>query len=526
MSGGGSPARCLMVQGTSSHVGKSVLVAALCRILREDGVRVAPFKAWNMSLNSGVSAGGGEMGRAQVLQALAAGVEPHTDMNPVLMKPSSGRGSQVILNGAPLGYMRADEHRLYHHRMVAAALQALERLRRDFQVVIMEGAGSPAEINLADRDIANMRMAMAAEAPVLLVGDIDRGGVFASLLGTLELLPWRERKAVKGLVVNRFRGQMRLLEDGLRSLEARTGKPVLGVIPYLNDLGLDEEDTVNLEALSASAPRVEGGGPLDLAVLRLPHLSNATDFEPLEREEGVRVRYVSGTSRLGEPDAVIIPGSKSTLCDLAWLRECGLAAGVARLAERGVPIVGICNGYQILGEYVEDPQGVESVPGKATGLGLLPVTTVLTGEKRTHRVRARVVGVIPFLGLDAVSPPLSGYEIHMGRTLSAGVPPLRIVERDGARVEVEEGALHEYLPVFGCYLHGLFENRCVREGFISALWRRRGLLPTGPLSREAHDWELVREERLGRLSRVVRSSLRMDEIYRLLGMGSARGRAL
>lgn len=519
MSAEGGLARCLMVQGTSSHVGKSVLVAALCRILREDGIRVAPFKAWNMSLNSGVSAEGGEMGRAQVLQALAAGVEPRTDMNPILMKPSADRGSQVVLNGRPVGYMRAEEHRLYHQRMVAAASRALDRLRREFQVVVLEGAGSPAEINLADRDIANMRMAMAAEAPVILVGDIDRGGVFSALVGTLELLPWRERKAVAGLVINRFRGDKGLLEAGLRSLEARTGKPVLGVIPYLRDLGLDEEDTVNLEVRCALAPLGEKGGALDIAVLRLPHLSNATDFEPLAREKGVRLRYVSGGSHLGEPDAVIIPGSKSTLSDLAWMRDSGLAAGVARLAEKGVPIAGFCGGYQMLGEGIEDPRGVESVPGKVSGLGLLPVTTVLAGDKSTHRVTAKVMREIPFLGLDATSPLLYGYEIHMGRTRVAGEHPLRIVERDGAAVQVGDGALHGVLPVFGCYLHGLFENRCVREGFISALWRRRGLAPRWSPSRVAHDWERVREERLERLARVVRSSLRMDEIYRLLGMG-------
>lgn len=512
------PARCLMVQGTSSHAGKSVLVAALCRILRDDGVRVAPFKAWNMSLNSGVSAEGGEMGRAQVLQAQAAGLEPQTRMNPILLKPTSGRGSQVVLEGRPAGYLEAGERGALWEKLLPTALRALRSLRRDFEVVIMEGAGSPAEINLAERDIANMRMAMAADAPVILVGDIDRGGVFASLVGTLELLPWRERRAVAGLVINRFRGDVGLLEDGLRYLERRTGKQVLGVVPFVRDLGLDEEDTVNLDVLPDSAPPAPGEGLLDVAVVRLPHISNATDFEPLSHEEGVALRYVSSSARLDSPDAVILPGSKTTASDLAWLRESGLAARVKRLAESGVPVLGICGGYQMLGERLEDPEGVESAPGEVPGLGLLPLVTVLTGEKSTHLVRARALKEIPVLGLDRESPPISGYEIHMGRSSFAGDPPLLIVERDGAEARVEEGAMHESLPVFGCYLHGLFENPCVREGFIRALWERRGVITREAASGEAPEWWVVREERLDRLARVARASLRMEEIYRLLDM--------
>ena len=518
MSGAGTPARCLMVQGTSSHVGKSVLVAALCRILRDEGVRAAPFKAWNMSLNSGVAANGGEMGRAQVLQAQAAGVEPHTDMNPVLLKPTSGRGTQVILEGRALGHVEEGEYRHMTEELFRAASRALERLRRDFEVVIMEGAGSPAEINLAGRDIANMRVALAAGAPVVLVGDIDRGGVFASLVGTLELLPWRERSAVAGLVINRFRGDLGLLEGGLRLLERRTKKPVLGVIPYLHDLGLDEEDGVSLEEARGAARPAERGEELDIAVVRLPHISNATDLEPLEREEGVRLRYVSSPSRMGIPDAVILPGSKSTVSDLAWMRERGLADRVTRLAELGIPVVGICGGYQMLGESIADPEGVESSPGTAAGLGLLPLVTVLAGEKSVHRVMARAVREIPVLGLGPGSPPLSGYEIHMGRSFFAGDPPLRVVERDGAATEVDDGAMHAVLPVFGCYLHGLFENRCVLEGFLSALWSGRGRLPATASCGEGRDWSLVREERIDRLADAVRGALRMGDIFRLLGM--------
>ncbi len=516
-----------MLQGTSSHVGKSVLAAALCRILRDDGIRVAPFKSQNMSLNSYVTREGGEMGRAQVLQAQAAGIEPHTDMNPVLLKPAAGGKVQVVLEGRPVGHYSAGEYGELLPELLPAVLAALRRLRRDFEVVIMEGAGSPAEVNLAHRDIANMRMAVAAEAPVILVGDIDRGGVFASLVGTLELLPWRERRLVSGFIINKFRGDFGLLEGGLSWLESRTGRPVLGVVPYLYDLGLEEEDSVSLDearAVARAEEEVEKGGEgegdaLDIAVIRLPHISNATDFEPLERERGVRVRFVRGPARLGRPDAVIVPGSKSTVYDLAWLRENGLASRIAALAESGVPVMGICGGYQMLGESIMDPEGVESAEEKAAGLGLLPLVTVFGGEKSTHRVKARAARDIPLLGLDATSPPFSGYEIHMGRSYSTGLPPLRIVERDGAAVEAGEGAMCEDLPVFGCYLHGLFENPCVREGFLAALERRRGLRARGP--RRGRDWDALREESLDRLARAVREALRMDLVYRLSGLARA-----
>lgn len=517
MNGAPSPARCLMIQGTGSHTGKSVMAAAFCRIFSQDGWRVAPFKSQNMSLNSYVTAEGGEMGRAQVLQAQASGIEPHTDMNPILLKPASDERAQVILNGRPVGHMEAGEYHRLKLDFLPHALEALERLRSSYDIVIMEGAGSPAEINLADQDIANMRMAKAAGAPVILVGDIDRGGVFASLVGTLELLDGSEKKMVAGFIINKFRGSADLLQGGLDFLEKRTGKPVLGVVPYIRDLGLEEEDTVNLEELRDAAAREAAAQAVDIAVVHLPHISNATDFDPLAHEVGVRLRYVAEPAQLSVPDALILPGSKSTAADLDYLRGNGMAAQIVRLARLGIPVIGICGGYQMLGERIEDPEGVESPEKEVEGLGLLAVTTVLAGDKSTHRVNVRVMAEVPFLGLDPSSPVLSGYEIHMGHSQAGGKPPLLIVERDGGEVCVEDGAAHTRLPVFGCYLHGLFENRALREGFVNHLRRARGLPPVSA----ARDWEEWRDDRLDRLARITRSSLQIPVIYSLLGLGEA-----
>ncbi len=506
-------ARCIMVQGTGSHTGKSVMAAALCHIFAQDGWRVAPFKSQNMSLNSYVTPQGGEMGRAQVLQAQAAGTEPHTDMNPILLKPASDEMAQVILNGRPVRHMAAGEYHLLKLEFLPAALEALERLRATYDIVVMEGAGSPAEINLADRDIANMRVARAAGAPVILVGDIDRGGVFAALVGTLELLEPEERDLVAGFIINKFRGSLELLGGGLEFLEERTGKPVLGVVPYIRDLGLEEEDTVNLEELRSAAAGKDAAQALDIAVLHLPHISNATDFDPLAREPGVGLRFVSGPARLGIPDAVILPGCKSTVADLDYLRENGLAAQVVRLAHLGVPVIGICGGYQMLGERIEDPGSVESCRRETEGLGLLPVTTVLGGGKSTHRVRAVVERAVPFMGLEPSAAALAGYEIHMGDTRGGSRPPLLITERDGVEANIPDGAHHDRLPVFGCYLHGLFENRPLMEAFLNQLRRRRGL-PEMHLERDWLEW---REGHLDRLAVVVRRSLDIPLIYSLLG---------
>lgn len=508
-----APARCLMVQGTSSHAGKSVLVTALCRILAQDGWRVAPFKSQNMSLNSYLTEEGGEMGRAQVLQAQAAGIKPHTDMNPVLLKPQSDRKAQIVLNGKVAGFLEANDGRRVKEELLPHALAALRRLVNQYQVVVMEGAGSPAEVNLKERDIANMRMAREVGAPVILVGDIDRGGVFAFLVGTLELLePW-ERDLVSGLVINKFRGDPALLKDGIEFLERRTGKPVLGVIPYIWDLGLEDEDSVSLD-YRAEERTGEGEGFVDVAVIRLPHISNATDFQPIEREPGVRLRYVRETRHLGIPDVVFLPGSKNTASDLLFLKKSGLAMAVVRLAELGVPVVGICGGYQMLGRGIEDPMGVEFGPGRVEGLGLLPVDTVMTTEKSTYKVKFKAHAELPWLEVKSRQAPFNGYEIHMGVSRVDGESPFLVLERNGKAVRVEDGTMHPELPIFGCYLHGIFENRALRTGFLNWLRMRKGLEQRDSLE----EWEAQRDRNLDRLADIVRSSLDMRAIYSLLGV--------
>ena len=505
-------ARCLMVQGTGSHTGKSVMVAALCRILAQDGHRVVPFKAQNMSLNSFVTIEGGEMGRAQVLQAQAAGIEPHTDMNPILLKPSSDQKAQVILNGRPLKNMDAWEYHDCKLEFLPEVRRALEELRSAYEIVVIEGAGSPAEINLKDKDITNMRMAEAADAPVLLVGDIDSGGVFASLVGTLELLDGSERERVAGFIINKFRGSLDLLDDGLEFLTEKTGIPVMGVVPYVRDLGLEEEDSVSLRELRHCS---KGQEEIDIAVIHLPHISNFTDFDPLARGSGVCLRYVSKPDEVGTPDALIIPGSKSTMDDLGYLRHTGMDEIILGLADKGVPVIGICGGYQMLGKEISDPQGHESQQGKVTGLGLLSVMTVIKETKSTHRVKASVNRPIPLLGLDINSPQLEGYEIHMGESSLEDEPVLSIISRSGRQVAVADGAFNARLNVFGSYIHGLFENRAVRQGFLDFLRARKGL-PKRPVE---SDWAAWREDRLDRLAQVVRSSLDMRAIYSLLGIG-------
>ncbi len=503
------PASCLMVQGTGSYTGKSVITAALCRIFYRDGYRVAPFKAQNMSLNSFVTGEGGEMGRAQVLQAQAAGIEPHTDMNPILLKPSTDSKAQVVLEGRPVGHMDASRYQERKLEFLPVALQALDRLRGSFDVVVMEGAGSPAEINLMNSDIANMRMAEAAGAPVLLVGDIDLGGVFAALFGTVELLDPPERERVAGFIINKFRGSPELLGGGLELLEERTGIPTLGVVPYINDLGLEEEDSVGLPSgRNGSSNRAE----IDIAVVSLPHISNFTDFDPLAGEPGVLLRYPGRPKDVGLPDALILPGSKSTIDDLEHLRRNGMDEVILDLANRGVPVIGICGGYQMLGREIHDPGCRESGRQKTRGLGLLPVRTRIMDEKSTHRVEVKARRSVPVLGIGPASPRLRGYEIHMGESKIEGRPVFSIVRLDSAGVAVQDGALHESLDVFGCYIHGLFENSVVREGFLNYLRERKGLSP----SEVTTDWEEWREDRLDRLAGIVRSSVDMDVVYSLL----------
>ena len=483
-------ARNLMIQGTMSGVGKSLLTAAFCRIFHQDGFSVAPFKSQNMALNSFVTADGGEMGRAQVLQAQAAGREPDVRMNPVLLKPSSDTGSQVIVNGRVRGDYRASDYFKMKKTLIPEIMAAYRSLEAENDIIVIEGAGSPAEINLKAGDIVNMGMADLADAPVILVGDIDPGGVFAQLYGTLALLDPGERARVVGTVINKFRGDVRLLEPGLAMLEELTGVPVLGVVPYLR-VDLDDEDSLSPRFRQTSASR-----PLDIAVIRLPHISNFTDFSPLERHGQIGLRYVSDVRKLACPDLVILPGSKNTMSDLLWMRENGLESAVRELSARDVPVLGICGGYQMLGRSISDPEHAEH-GGEMEGMGLLPVSTVFSSRK-TQKQTGAVVTAGPFAGAG-----IRGYQIHMGLTEGAAVPLCTL--DDGTA----EGAVCG--NVFGTYLHGLFDSGELTAELAGWLMRRKGL-DAGAACTESHsDFQ---QRQLDLLADTVRSSIDLDAVYR------------
>ena len=470
----------LMVQGTASSVGKSVVTAGLCRILRRRGFRVAPFKAQNMSLNAAVTRDGGEIGRSTAVQAAACLIEPTVDMNPILLKPEADTRSQVIVAGRVWGSASARDYFAGRHDLWPYVSEALDRLRAAYDVVVAEGAGSPAEMNLRERDLVNMRVARYAGASVLLVGDIDRGGVFAQLCGTLDLLPAEERALVKGLIVNRFRGDVSLFADGVRFLEERTGRPVLGVVPWVHDLGLAEEDGAVLD--DGRRPR-QGQGALRVVVIHLPRIANFDDFGPLERTAGVEVEYADRPERLIGADLVVLPGSKSTVADLGWLRERGLADAIAAAPARGTPVIGVCGGYQMLGRRLSDPGRVESEVAEAEGLGLLPHETVFAHEKRVARVRARLTAHTgPLAG--AAGREIDAYEIHAGRSdVPAGDAPVRIVRRGDEAVDDPDGGLSADGLVLGTYLHGLFDDEAVRASLVAWLAERRGGAVVPALSR-------------------------------------------
>ena len=481
-----------MIQSTMSGAGKSLLCAALCRILRQDGCRAAPFKSQNMALNSGVTRDGLEMGRAQIVQAEAAMIEPDVRMNPILLKPSSDVGSQVIVNGVAIAQMSAKEYFSYKTRLIPDILAAYRSLAAEYDVLVIEGAGSPAEINLRENDIVNMGLAELVDAPVLLTGDIDRGGVFAQLYGTVALLEPAERARVRGLIVNKFRGDAGLLTSGLRRIEALTGVPVLGVVPWLR-VDIDDEDSL--------APRLTaktGGGAVDIAVIRLPHISNFTDFAPLAAHPTLSVRYVERLRELGAPDMVILPGTKSTMADLLWLRQSGLEAAIARLAAGDTPVLGVCGGYQMLGEELRDPDGVEGQLPRARGMGLLPCVTDFAPQKTLTRVRATASGG----ALDGAA--IEGYEIHMGVTASQGEP--FCVLESGAPDGCRAGS------VWGTYLHGIFDSGAVTEKLAAWLCARKGVAPDA----QAEDWRAYKERQYDLLAEGVRAALDMEAVYRIL----------
>ncbi len=501
--------RVVMVQGTASHVGKSVLVTALCRIFRQDGYRVAPFKAQNMSNNSFVTPGGGELGRAQAVQAEACGVEPQVEMNPILLKPEDNHQSQVVLLGKPVAKASASYFSTAKPMLWQNVAQSLDTLRSEYDVVVIEGAGSPAEINLKQNEIVNMRVALHSGSPVLLAGDIDRGGVFASLVGTMEILDPQERDAVSAFIINKFRGDLSLLEPGLVWLEERTGKPVLGVVPYYRDIEIAEEDSVSLELRQEMKSRTEF--VLDIAVMGLPHISNFDDFDPLSREPGVRLRYVESRDSLGEPDLIILPGTKTTMADLSWLRERGFAAEIGRQAQAGTAVIGICGGYQMMGRRIYDPHGIESTDPEADGLQLLPVDTTFAPDKETHRVGGSVVADSGLLARSG-GASIEGYEIHMGSSTPVG-PAARpfSISRAGHGPQ-HDGALSDNGRALGTYVHGLFNSHGLRRAVLEQLAEWKGVELPAPTDTGG---QLSRDSEYDKLAETVRKSLDMDLLYRI-----------
>ncbi len=482
-------AKAIMVQGTTSNAGKSLIAAGLCRIFKQDGYRVAPFKSQNMALNSFITEDGLEMGRAQVMQAEAAGIAPDVRMNPILLKPTSDQGSQVIVNGEVLGNMKAKDYFKHKAQLIPDIMKAYDSLAQENDIIVIEGAGSPAEINLKAQDIVNMGMAKLAKAPVLIVGDIDRGGVFAALLGTMELLEPDERAMVKGTVINKFRGDVSILEPGLRQLEGLVHVPVVGVVPYMH-LNVDDEDS-----LSGRFERSMAAAVVDIAVIRFPRISNFTDFNPLEYIDGVSLRYVGSFGELGNPDLILLPGTKNTMSDLQWMRQSGLEAAVLKHAAQGKPVFGICGGYQMLGTTLSDPYGVEH-GGEMAGLGLLSGGTVFAQQK----TRTRKEGTLPAVGgvLSALSgQPYDGYEIHMG-----------VTEKNCDLVC--EG------NIYGSYLHGIFDRDEVSRALIQALLTAKGLDASAVKAFNIADYK---NEQYDLLADGLRKSLDMDYIYRILEEG-------
>ncbi|HEY4624290.1 MAG TPA: cobyric acid synthase [Solibacillus sp.] len=490
--------RAIMIQGTASDVGKSVLCTALCRILANDGYQVAPFKSQNMALNSYITQDGGEIGRAQGVQAEAAKIEATTDMNPILLKPKGEMVSEVILHGKHYANMDAMSYRENFVETVMPEVRAsLKRLAQQYDVLVLEGAGSPAEINLKNRDIANMRMAHETDAAVILVADIERGGVFASLIGTLMLLDDAERARVKGIIINKFRGMKELLDSGIEWLENYTNIPVLGVIPYI-DVQIEAEDSMALSSLRLKKP-LASEFDIDVAVIRLPHISNFTDLDPLFEEPGVGVRFVSSIRELKKPDVIIIPGTKNTVEDFLWLQETGIMQGILQLQHTEVQIVGICGGYQMLGETLRDEQAIEGKGGTYLALGLLPIETTFIQEKQTVQVT----------GVSCTGHEMSGYEIHLGRS-EARVPVQPFIEFADGRTD---GVYTE--KIIGTYVHGIFQNRAFTRHYFNKIRDNKGLpiVSTEILS----DFER-REQAYEMLDQHVRTHLNMTKIYELLAL--------
>lgn len=499
-----------MLQGTSSHVGKSILTTALCRIFLQDGQKVVPFKAQNMALNSYVTKTGGEMGRAQVAQAEAAGLEPIVEMNPVLLKPTGNSCSQVVLMGKPIGNMSAKEYHTGYSLQALDVIKAcLDKLSAEFDTIVIEGAGSPAEVNLKANDIVNMRIAKMLTAPVLLVADIDRGGALASVVGTLELLDPDERDLIKGIIINKFRGDIDLLKPALDFLENKTGKPIIGVVPHLDQLGIDDEDSVSLDE-----KQVHTMSDLDIAVIRTPKISNFTDFDAFANESDVTVRYIKQGENIGNPDLILLPGSKNTIEDLLYLRQQGYEEQIIQLVNSGTPLIGICGGYQMLGKQIYDPEHTESSLDGISGMGLLDIITTFTPSKLTHQVTASCSNN-GFLGSNFSCEHLTGYEIHMGQTEFFGNTQhaFTIHTRSDQPIEYADGVVRTDGLVMGTYIHGIFDNDAYRRSLLNALRVRKGLAPI----ESVNDTHTRKESSYNRLAQTVRNSLNMDLLYKILG---------
>ena len=496
-----------MILGAGSDVGKSLLVAGLCRLFRQEGVRVAPFKAQNMALNSCITPAGGEMGRSQAVQAQAAGLIPHVDMNPILLKPTAGVGAQVIVQGKVLGNFTSEEYYRLKPRLVRQVMASFRRLARTCELVIIEGAGSAVELNLRKSDLVNFSMAKRAGAAALLTADIDRGGVFAATIGSFHLLTRTERRLLAGFIINRFRGDPELFREGVEIIEKRTARPVLGVVPFFPELALPEEDSVPLER---PGPRPDAGDPgrLDVGVVRLPHISNYTDFLPLERDPRVALRYLDPSGPLTGLDLVILPGTKNTISDLLYLKATGLATHLEAYARQGGRVLGICGGYQILGEEVRDPQGMEGEPRTEPGLGLLPVVTTLEGKKTTTQVRARVLG-LPGQGLE-----VTGYEIHLGvsEARGPGEPALSLTSRHGEPAALADGWVSPDGLIMGTYVHGLFDADPFRQSFVSALLGS----PGGPEDSPVWSYQAFQEAQFDQLAAALRRHLDLTRLWALI----------
>lgn len=506
-------AKSIMIQGTMSNAGKSLLAGGLCRVFQQDGYKVAPFKSQNMALNSYITEDGLEMGRAQVMQAEAAGIKPSVLMNPILLKPTNDVGSQVIVNGEVIGNMSAMEYYKNKKKFIPAIMDAYHQLEQEYDIIVLEGAGSPSEINLKENDIVNMGMAKLAKAPVLIAGDIDRGGVFAQLVGTLALMEEDELPYIKGLIINKFRGDKDILMPGIRMLEERGKKPVLGVMPYVY-LDIDDEDS-----LSERFRKRDASGLIDIAVIRLPRISNFTDFNAFECFEEVSLRYVSNPALLGNPDMILIPGTKNTIEDLLWMRQNGLEAKILQHAAAGKIIFGICGGYQMLGETICDETGVEH-KGTVRGLGLLPVHTDFCQEKTRTRVSGtfgRVDGILK----DLTGITLEGYEIHMGTSVIKGtgsclaeLEDITLQTKDEKHVVKNDGAQHE--NVYGSYVHGIFDAPEVAKQIIATVLKEKGLDASQVQSFQMKEYK---EKQYDALADAVRLNLNMEEIYKIMEQG-------